>query len=434
MHKKTYWIAALAIAGLLLISGLEYYKEKNNWRFFSGIMPPQNEGSEKSHRQPAIMDLASLYPQYIMRMGSPKYRRVALTFDDGPDNKYTPQILNILRKHKVKATFFLLGSKALRYGAVVRRIVNEGHIIGNHGYNHLKISALTAAGIRDELRRADDAFYRISRRRSKLFRPAYSALDPASVVTIGKNGYKIILWSIDSLDWRGISEKAVLSNVLPFIKNGSVILQHSAGEPSQDMTGSVRALEKIITTLKSKGYQFVTIPQMQVNKNAGTGYQTGYHTVAAGETLYLISKQYHTTITNLQKWNPGLTATNLRIGKRIRVKAPVVPTRTITDMIYTVMPGDSFTGIAAFFGLTEPELTELNPGVKADQLFAGQSLRVRRGMETGTGKARLHLVRPDETLAAVAELYGVDWQVIASANKLADPDHICAGQILKIPD
>ena len=95
-----------------------------------------------------------------------------------------------------------------------------------------------------------------------MFRPPYGDLDPETVSLIEKEGYKVILWSIDSLDWRSISEKEILDNILADVLPGSVILMHSAGDVKQDLTGSVESVPILIKELKEKDYSFVTIPEL----------------------------------------------------------------------------------------------------------------------------------------------------------------------------
>jgi peptidoglycan-N-acetylglucosamine deacetylase len=96
-----------------------------------------------------------------------------------------------------------------------------------------------------------------------IFRPPYGALDPASIETISKLGYKIILWTVDSLDWRGLKEQQVISNVVPKLNRGDIVLQHCAADSKlEDLRGSNEALPEIIKTAKIRGYQFMTISQM----------------------------------------------------------------------------------------------------------------------------------------------------------------------------
>ncbi len=225
--------------------------------------PKVSDGPEYSRRQPVSPDLVKLFPKAITRRGNPKITSLALTFDDGPDLKYTPKILDILKEHHVKATFFVVGTQVAKYPEVFRRIIREGHEIGNHGYQHLKICELPADKIKYQLRQDDQIIRRFGGKPAMIFRPPYGALDPASVETISKLGYHIILWTVDSLDWRGLKEREVLTNVVPKLNRGNIILQHCAADSKQeDLRGSHEALPEIIHDGKLHGYHFVTISQM----------------------------------------------------------------------------------------------------------------------------------------------------------------------------
>ena len=225
-------------------------------------LPRYAGGSEKESRTPEPKDLAGLFPDIVIRQWNPTTNKIALTFDDGPDNIYTPKILNILSEHKVRATFFLIGSMAEKHKDVVERISKEGHEIGNHTYFHSNLSQMAPWQILLDLNKANNVFFDITGKHVKVVRPPYGALNPPAVKTIGDEGYNILLWTVDSLDWWGISKEEVIENVLPKIKSGFIILQHSAGGPGEDLIGSIEALPHIIESLKSKGYSFYTASEI----------------------------------------------------------------------------------------------------------------------------------------------------------------------------
>lgn len=226
--------------------------------------PPASGGSEFSHRQPlSTIDFVKLFPKLVTRQGASKTNAIALTFDDGPDLKYTPKILDTLKKYRVKATFFVIGTQIQKYPATFRRIIREGHEIASHGYQHIKISELPPAKVQWQLQRNSEIIFKNGGPKQLLFRPPYGALDPSAVQAIGKKGYRIILWTIDSLDWRGLKKNQVVKNVVPFMKKGYIVLQHSAADsPKEDLRGSIAALPAIITQARSRGFRFVTISQL----------------------------------------------------------------------------------------------------------------------------------------------------------------------------
>jgi peptidoglycan/xylan/chitin deacetylase (PgdA/CDA1 family) len=219
-------------------------------------LPRYTDGSERQSRTPESIDLVSLFPDIVVRQWRPETKKIALTFDDGPDDVYTPKILDVLSKYNVRATFFLIGSAAENTEGSCERIHREGHEIGNHTYFHSNLSRMATWQILLDLGKARKAFSDITGEDVLVVRPPYGALDPPAVKAIGDEGYNVLLWTVDSLDWWGLSKEEVIENVVPRVENGVIILQHSSGGPDEDLTGSVDALPEIIETLQSKGYYF----------------------------------------------------------------------------------------------------------------------------------------------------------------------------------
>ncbi|MBJ6360226.1 polysaccharide deacetylase family protein [Paenibacillus sp. MAHUQ-46] len=208
----------------------------------------------------SLSELHAKYPRTFVLSGNSSIRRVALTFDDAPDNKFTPRILDILKKEGVKATFFVLGNRAEGYPNVMKRIVREGHIIGNHSYSHPNMNKLDLDGFRNEIIRTDRIIAQFTGYVPSYIRTPYGNITEPQIKWLAKNHRKAVNWNVDSLDWKGLSAKEVCANVLPYIKPGSIVLQHSG--KGEKLSGSVEALPIIISRLKSKGYRFVTIAEM----------------------------------------------------------------------------------------------------------------------------------------------------------------------------
>lgn len=222
-------------------------------------------GPERTGRgfpQREIIDLASEFPGVVFNQGDPKEKKVALTFDDGPDTDTTVKILDILKEHDVKATFFVIGKRAEVDQGVLKRMADEGHIIGNHTWNHPDLMKLDEARIAEEILKVESLVEKVAGYKMKLFRSPYGSLNRENVKQVANLGYYIIAWNVDSLDWKGLSGEQVRTNILENIRNGAIILQHSAGGPGEDLSGTVEALPVIITTLKKEGYQFVTVPEL----------------------------------------------------------------------------------------------------------------------------------------------------------------------------
>jgi peptidoglycan/xylan/chitin deacetylase (PgdA/CDA1 family) len=200
------------------------------------------------------------HPGKFYRTGDSKEKKIALTFDDGPETNWTPRVLDILRDKQVKATFFVIGREADKYPDLVRRMVAEGHVVGNHTYHHVNLNNVPPEKMEEELRLGTDAIAKIANIRPRLLRPPFGAQNPKVVETANENGYFVILWSVDTEDWRGLDASTVRARVVPTAKNGDIILQHNGEGP--DLNGSVNALPTIIDDLKARGYMLVTIPEL----------------------------------------------------------------------------------------------------------------------------------------------------------------------------
>ncbi|MEW6623483.1 MAG: polysaccharide deacetylase family protein [Bacillota bacterium] len=212
--------------------------------------------------QREIIDLATEFFGVFHRSGPEEQKIIALTFDDGPDDNFTPKILDILKEHKVPATFFVMGRRCELFPEVVSRMANEGHIIGNHTYTHPNIVKLSNKKALKELSDTDKIVKEIAGYTPFLFRSPYGSLDREKTKLIVNSGYNIIAWNVDSLDWRGLSADEVKTNILENVIEGSIILQHSAGGIGEDLSGTVQALDEIIKVLKKDGFEFVTVDKL----------------------------------------------------------------------------------------------------------------------------------------------------------------------------
>jgi peptidoglycan/xylan/chitin deacetylase (PgdA/CDA1 family) len=222
-------------------------------------------GPERTGRgfpQREILDLASEFPGLVFNRGPANVKMIALTFDDGPDSLFTPQILDILQKYKVKATFFLIGKRAEVHRDIVRRMAREGHVVGNHSWSHPNLIKLDRQALEKEIMKTENLLLKDVGYRTALFRSPYGSLDRQKVREVQGLGYKVIAWNVDSLDWKGLTGEQVRSNILENVRKGSIVLQHSAGGPGEDLSGTAEALPVIIRTLIKEGYRFVTIPEL----------------------------------------------------------------------------------------------------------------------------------------------------------------------------
>jgi peptidoglycan-N-acetylglucosamine deacetylase len=191
-----------------------------------------------------------------------KIKQVALTFDDGPDVKYTSQILDILKSYNIKATFFILGEKALEYPEMVKKIINEGHVIGNHTWDHHYLSNLNATQVKDEVKKDDQVLFSIAGYHTMLFRPPYGAASKNVISEVASMGYHIIDWSVDTRDWAGTPASTILKYVSNEVRPGGIILQHCSGGRKGNLDNTIKALPEIISMLEAKNYHFVTVPEL----------------------------------------------------------------------------------------------------------------------------------------------------------------------------
>lgn len=180
-------------------------------------------------------------------------KRVALTFDDGPDAKVTPQILATLQKYDAKATFFMVGKNVSKNATIVKQIYDAGHEIGNHTSNHKKLTALSIAGVKQEVNGTSNAIYAAIGQYPTVFRPPYGATNDQvrSVMTIPS-----ILWSIDTLDWKHHNPDKILAYVKASVKDGSIILMHDIHQTTAN------GLDNVLLYLQKQGYEFVTVSEI----------------------------------------------------------------------------------------------------------------------------------------------------------------------------
>lgn len=192
----------------------------------------------------------------------PDTKQVALTFDDGPDPRFTPQILEILSQKGTKATFFVVGARAKKFPALLERMQREGHLIGNHSFNHPPFRKHTVKQFASEIERTEQVVERTVGYRPKLIRPPYGEINEEQVKWAKANGYKIVNWNVDSLDWKGLNKNQIKANVLEATGPGAIILLHAGGGVGSDLTGTIDALPDIIEALRAKGYQFVDLAEL----------------------------------------------------------------------------------------------------------------------------------------------------------------------------
>lgn len=241
--------------------------QTNKHNIVEGELPHLKGGPVKDVRalhQPVEMTiLQELYPEIFFIHGPLDENKIALTFDDGPDPRFTEEVLDVLNHYNVPATFFLMGSRAIAYPEIVQRINNEGHIIGNHTYFHPNlVEEADIPTLEREVTRTENVLNDIVGYWTKLFRAPYGFLYNELVEKLAEMQYFVIGWSVDSLDWQEDPPEVIASYVIDNIHPGAIILMHDGADWDGDRTNTVASLHIIIPALLEQGYEFVTIPEL----------------------------------------------------------------------------------------------------------------------------------------------------------------------------
>lgn len=194
---------------------------------------------------------------------------VALTFDDGPDPVYTPQLLDLLQRYGARATFFVTGRRTQEYPDLVARTAAEGHQVGNHGLEHKDYSGLAPEAVVAEVTQAGAMIQELTGKRPNVFRPPFGAYTSTVVDLLEQHDYHLVLWtwstnSQDSLDHPSTEE--IVDRILQGVKPGAIILLHDHGGDRRPM---VAAVERVLAELGARGYRFVTLDELLQTEAAG---------------------------------------------------------------------------------------------------------------------------------------------------------------------
>jgi peptidoglycan-N-acetylglucosamine deacetylase len=180
---------------------------------------------------------------------------IALTIDDGPNPVYTPQVLALLARYRVTATFSMIGIEAQAYPAVAREVAAAGHLIANHTWTHLNLAGLPPALVTEQMSRATDMIHAVTGRVPDLFRAPYGAWSPFVLGQCARTGMTPLGWSVDPRDWSRPGVASIVANIMRNTRTGSIILEHDGGG---DRSQTVAALKIVIPRLLAAGYHFRT--------------------------------------------------------------------------------------------------------------------------------------------------------------------------------
>jgi peptidoglycan-N-acetylglucosamine deacetylase len=195
---------------------------------------------------------------------APGSRTLALTYDDGPNDPDTLRLLEVLSRHDVKATFFVLGRFVEQKPHIVRALASARHTIGNHSWDHPRLIFASNAELRRQIEQTQSAIFDACGVTPTLFRPPYGGRRPGTLSAVRALGLEPVMWNVTCYDWNPTSAETVVAHAQRQIRGGDVILMHDGHQHAMgaDRKHTVEATDRLITEYKAEGYEFVTIPQM----------------------------------------------------------------------------------------------------------------------------------------------------------------------------
>jgi len=188
----------------------------------------------------------------------PEKKVIALTFDDGPWPNTTAKVLDILKKNRIKSTFFVVGQNVKNYPDLTKQIVADGHVIANHTWHHWYHN-MNAQAAAYEVANTGDIIYQTTGVRTSLFRPPGGIMNNGVAAYAKNNKYAVIMWSADSMDYSRPAVPRLMNNIFREAKPGGIVLMHDGGG---DRSNTVKALPEIISRFRKQGYEFVTVPEL----------------------------------------------------------------------------------------------------------------------------------------------------------------------------
>ncbi|EMF0259331.1 polysaccharide deacetylase family protein [Enterococcus hirae] len=180
-------------------------------------------------------------------------KTIALSFDDGPNGTTTPKLLKILKDQQIHGTFFALGQNIQLYPEVVKQAVMDGNEVGNHSYDHQDLTRLSLESVESELKKTDEDIKKVTGKTAAFVRPPYGSTSNRVAQLIKR---PIILWSVDSEDWKTRNSEMIVQRVQNTVHNGAILLFHDI------YSETINAMPQIIEYLKGQGYQFKTVGEL----------------------------------------------------------------------------------------------------------------------------------------------------------------------------
>jgi peptidoglycan-N-acetylglucosamine deacetylase len=196
--------------------------------------------------------------------GNAGSKQIALTFDDGPNDPHTLHLLDVLARHSVRATFFMIGRYVRQRPDIAAEVARRGNIIGNHTFTHPLLTVQSTSRIREEITQCRAALTDAVGEHSNLFRPPWGGRRPGVFNLARQLGLEPVMWNVTGYDWNAPSADYIEQKITRRIRGGAVVLLHDGGHAGfgADRSKTVQVVDRIITRYKTEGYEFVTIPQM----------------------------------------------------------------------------------------------------------------------------------------------------------------------------
>ena len=255
MGKKDLWIGLTAVVAAIILSITQFWGltvETGAWGLSFQVkgQPPVGPAGDKQ-----------LYPYDAAYLGDTTQKVLYLTFDSGYENGSTEKILDVLKKHNAPAAFFLVGNYIEKNADLVRRMVQEGHIVGNHTMHHLDMSKLSdKAAFTKELQDLETLFKETTGKDlPKFYRPPQGIYSQENLQMAKELGYKTVFWSLAYVDWKNDAQptkEQAFSKLLPRTHNGAVVLLHSTSSTNAEI------LDELLTKWESSGYRFAPINEL----------------------------------------------------------------------------------------------------------------------------------------------------------------------------
>jgi peptidoglycan-N-acetylglucosamine deacetylase len=252
-HKN---ISIFFILLLLFMFLVNFYIAINIWCFFAVIFLWIGINAVGSSRISSNYHVKAFCSNPLERE-----KKIALTFDDGP-SEFTLEVLALLKKYNAKATFFCIGKNIETHPEIVKQIIDEGHLLGNHSYSHSKFfDFYNAKQIREEIQKTDALLEKFTSKKINFFRPPYGVTTPSIRRALNVTGHKTIGWNIRSLDGGTKNQELILNRITKRVSPGGIVLLHDTGKHS------VLVLEQFLQFLEQNSYEVISIEEL-LNLNA----------------------------------------------------------------------------------------------------------------------------------------------------------------------